>query len=96
MLEQSQVTIPSSALAVPPLISAIKRWWVLNTFTVISPVASAARQSKMEELNSPEMVRHNVLHMALGFACIVAPVAYLILALFPKLMRHFSWLPLAA
>jgi len=70
--------------------------WIAAFLVAVSPVASAARQSKMEELNSPEMVRHNVLHMALGFACIVAPVAYLILALFPKLMSHFSWLPLAA
>ena len=71
------------------------RWilWIAGFLVAISPVKSAAEQSRIEELQNPEMVRDNVLHMALGFTCIVAPVAYLIFAIFPKVMRHFSWLP---
>lgn len=67
--------------------------WIAGFLVAISPVKSAAEQSRIEELHNPEMVRDNVLHMALGFSCIVAPVAYFIFAFFPKVMRHFSWLP---
>jgi len=71
------------------------RWilWIAGFLVAISPVKSAAAQSLIEELQNPEMVRDNVIHMALGFPCIVAPVAYLIFAFFPKVMRHCSQLP---
>jgi len=67
--------------------------WIAGFLVAISPVKSAAEQSRIEELQNSEMVNDNVLHMALGFPCIVAPGAYLIFAFFPKVMRHFSWLP---
>jgi len=67
--------------------------WIAGFLVAISPVKSAAEQSRWEELINPEMVRDNVLHMALGFPCIVVPVAYLIFAFFPKAMSPFSWLP---
>lgn len=67
--------------------------WIAGFLVAISPVKSAAEQSRIEELQNPEMVRDNVLHTALGFPCFVAPVAYLIFAFFPKVMSPFSWLP---
>jgi len=68
--------------------------WIAGFWVAISPVKSAAEQSRIEELSDPRMVRDNVLHMALGFPCIVAPVAYFIFAFFPGVMsRIFSWLP---
>jgi hypothetical protein len=67
--------------------------WIAGFLVAISPVKSSAEQSRIEEITNPTMVRDNVLHMALGFPCIVAPVAYLIFAFFPKTMRFFSWLP---
>lgn len=65
--------------------------WIAGFIVAISPVKSAAQQSKMEEKFNPEMVRGNVLHMALGFTCIVAPIAYIIFAFFPKTMWFLSW-----
>ncbi len=67
--------------------------WIAGFLVALSPVSSAAKQSKIEELHNPEMVRDNVLHIALGLPCFVAPVAYLIFAFFPKSLSLFSWLP---
>ena len=67
--------------------------WIAGFLVAMSPIKSAAEQSRIEEITNPEMVRGNILHTALGFPCIVAPVAYFIFAFIPKAMSPFSWLP---
>jgi len=68
--------------------------WVVGFFVAISPGASAASQSRMEQRENPEMIRNHVLHLALGLTCIIDPVGYIVFAIFPNVMsRLFSWLP---
>lgn len=68
--------------------------WIGGFALAMSPVKSACRQSRHEELINPEMVQGNILHMALGLPCIVTPVAFVALAVSPRAMSLFAWLPL--